>query len=34
VQRLPELTAAEVAELSIIAKPGVVASEAVTRGLF
>ncbi|GGD63594.1 MmgE/PrpD family protein [Microbacterium murale] len=34
VQRLPELTAAEVAELSIIAKPGVVASEPVTRGLF
>ncbi|WP_404436110.1 MmgE/PrpD family protein [Microbacterium aerolatum] len=34
VQRLPELTAAEVAELSIIAKPGVVASEAVTKGLF
>ncbi|MCS3843116.1 MmgE/PrpD family protein [Microbacterium sp. AK031] len=34
VQRLPELTAAEVAELSIIAKPGVVASEQVTKGLF
>ncbi|WP_206475748.1 MmgE/PrpD family protein [Microbacterium sp. KRD172] len=34
VQRLPELTAAEVAELSIIAKPGVVASEPTTKGLF
>lgn len=34
VQRLPELSAAEVAELSIIAKPGVVASEPVTKGLF
>ncbi|MGO1921362.1 MAG: MmgE/PrpD family protein, partial [Microbacterium sp.] len=34
VQRLPELTAAEVAELSIIAKPGVVAMEPSTKGLF
>ncbi|MGV2982462.1 MmgE/PrpD family protein [Microbacterium sp. AGC85] len=34
VQRLPELSAAEVAELSIIAKPGVVASEPATKGLF
>jgi 2-methylcitrate dehydratase len=34
VQRLPELTAAEVARLSIIAKPGVVASEPATQGLF
>lgn len=34
VQRLPELSAAEVAELSIIAKPDVVASEPVTKGLF
>ncbi|WP_144793105.1 MmgE/PrpD family protein [Microbacterium paludicola] len=34
VQRLPELTAAEVAELSIIARPGVVASAPTTTGLF
>jgi 2-methylcitrate dehydratase len=34
VQRLPELTAAEVVELSIIAKPGVVATEQETEGLF
>ncbi|GAA3938100.1 MmgE/PrpD family protein [Microbacterium soli] len=35
VQRLPELTAAEVAELSIIAKPGVLASAPeAPKGLF
>ena len=34
VQRLPELTATEVAELSIVAKAGVVASASVTKGLF
>ncbi|WP_300265762.1 MmgE/PrpD family protein [Microbacterium sp.] len=34
VQRLPELTADEVAELSIIAKARVVASEPSTKGLF
>ncbi|WP_426187911.1 MmgE/PrpD family protein [Microbacterium sp. TWP3-1-2b2] len=34
VQRLPELTVAEVAELSIIAKPGVVAPDPTTKGLF
>ncbi|MGF2949891.1 MmgE/PrpD family protein [Microbacterium alcoholitolerans] len=34
VQRLPELSAAEVAELSIIAKPGVLASAPALKGLF
>lgn len=34
VQRLPELTAAEVSELSIVARPDVLASEPTTRGLF
>ncbi|SJN40218.1 2-methylcitrate dehydratase [Microbacterium esteraromaticum] len=34
VQRLPELTAAEVAELSIIAKPGLLASAPAPAGLF
>ena len=33
-QRLPELTAAEVRELSIVAKPGVLASAPSPRGLF
>ncbi|MEJ1087840.1 MmgE/PrpD family protein [Microbacterium sp. Mu-80] len=34
VQRLPELTADEVAELSIIAKPGLLASAPAPKGLF
>ncbi|WP_447653261.1 MmgE/PrpD family protein [Microbacterium sufflavum] len=34
VQRLPELTAAEVAELSIVAKPGVLDAAPAPRGLF
>ncbi|MFB7249863.1 MmgE/PrpD family protein [Microbacterium sp. NPDC056234] len=34
VQRLPELTAAEVQELSIIAKPGILSTEPATTGLF
>ncbi len=34
VQRLPELTAAEVAELSIVAKPGVIDESAAPKGLF
>lgn len=34
VQRLPELTAAEVAELSIVAKPGVLESADAPKGLF
>ncbi|GAB3596097.1 MmgE/PrpD family protein [Microbacterium tumbae] len=34
VQRLPELTAAEVGELSIVAKPGVLESVSAPRGLF
>ncbi|WP_243229490.1 MmgE/PrpD family protein [Microbacterium sp. CIAB417] len=34
VQRLPELTAAEVGELSIIARPGILSAEPTTRGLF
>jgi len=33
-QRLPELTAAEVAELSIVAKPGVLANAPAPKGLF
>nr|MBS1900509.1 MmgE/PrpD family protein [Actinomycetota bacterium] len=33
-QRLPELTADEVAQLSIVAKPGVLASAPAPRGLF
>ncbi|MFB7842974.1 MmgE/PrpD family protein [Microbacterium sp. NPDC056052] len=34
VQRLPELTAAEVAELSIVAAPGVLAAAPAPKGLF
>ncbi|UPL10127.1 MmgE/PrpD family protein [Microbacterium sufflavum] len=34
VQRLPELTAAQVAELSIVAKPGVLDAAPAPRGLF
>ncbi len=34
VQRLPELTAAEVGELSIVAKPGILDCVAAPRGLF
>ncbi|UYO97462.1 MmgE/PrpD family protein [Microbacterium sp. M28] len=34
VQRLPELSAAEVGELSIIARPGILAAEPTTKGLF
>lgn len=34
VQRLPELTAAEVQELSIIARPGILSAEPTTTGLF
>ncbi|UNK71288.1 MmgE/PrpD family protein [Microbacterium sp. H1-D42] len=34
VQRLPELSAAEVAEISIIAKPGLLASAPAPAGLF
>ncbi|MFC4137750.1 MULTISPECIES: MmgE/PrpD family protein [unclassified Microbacterium] len=34
VQRLPELTAAEVAELSIIAKPGLLEAAPAPKGLF
>lgn len=34
VQRLPELTAAEVAELSIVAMPGVIDEAAAPKGLF
>ncbi|KJL36492.1 MmgE/PrpD family protein [Microbacterium azadirachtae] len=34
VQRLPELTAAEVAELSIVAAPGVLATAPAPKGLF
>mgnify|MGYP002039887253 FL=1 len=34
VQRLPELTAAEVGELSIIAKPGVLEGADAPKGLF
>ncbi|MGM1018828.1 MAG: MmgE/PrpD family protein [Actinomycetota bacterium] len=34
VQRLPELTPTEVAELSIVAKPGVLATAPTTKGLF
>ncbi|WP_314650036.1 MmgE/PrpD family protein [uncultured Microbacterium sp.] len=34
VQRLPELTAAEVAELSIVATPGVIDESAAPKGLF
>jgi len=34
VQRLPELTVAEVQELSIIARPGILSAEPATTGLF
>lgn len=34
VQRLPELTAAEVGELSIVAKPGLLEAAAAPKGLF
>jgi len=34
VQRLPELTAEEVAQLSIVAKPGVLATAPAPKGLF
>jgi 2-methylcitrate dehydratase len=34
VQRLPELSAAEVEELSIIARPGLLASAPAREGLF
>ncbi|EED6225863.1 MmgE/PrpD family protein, partial [Salmonella enterica subsp. enterica serovar Haifa] len=34
VQRLPELTADEVAELSIVAKPGLLDAAEAPRGLF
>ena len=33
-ERLPELTAAEVAQLSIQAKPGVLATAPAPKGLF
>ena len=33
-ERLPELTAAEVAQLSIVAKPGVLATAPAPKGLF
>ena len=34
VQRLPELTAAEVAQLTIVAKTGVLAGAPAPKGLF
>jgi 2-methylcitrate dehydratase len=33
-QRLPELTAEEVAQLTIVAKPGVLAGAPAPKGLF
>jgi len=34
VQRLPELTADEVRQLSIVAKPGLLLSQPAPKGLF